>query len=133
MIINFIPKGLPSFSGSRLFPMDNGSQLTLTVVSIVLVGFMESIAIAKQLAQKHNYELDSSMELVGLGMANLSAGLFGGYPVTGSFSRSAVNNACGAQSGISALVTATLVMMVLLFLTSVFELLVCVVILLWLW
>jgi MFS superfamily sulfate permease-like transporter len=94
------------------------------VLTIAVIGFMESIAIAKKLAQKHNYELDASMELVGLGMANLSSGFFGGYPVTGSFSRSAVNNESGAQSGVSGLVTATMVAITLLFLTFIFELLV---------
>ncbi|KAL3915210.1 MAG: hypothetical protein SGILL_005756 [Bacillariaceae sp.] len=121
-IVGYIPQGLPDFTGSIVFPLDFG-RLAIVVLSIVIVGFMESIAIAKKLAQTHNYELDANMELIGLGMANLSSGLFGGYPVTGSFSRSAVNNDVGAKSGISALVTATLVAMTLLFLTSVFELL----------
>ena len=122
-IVDHIPAGLPEFTGGALFPVDLG-QLAVVVLSIVIVGFMESIAIAKKLAQVHNYELDSSMELVGLGMANLTAGLFGGYPVTGSFSRSAVNNESGAQSGLSAVVTATMVLISLVCLTSVFELMV---------
>lgn len=52
---------------------------------------------------------------------NFVGGMFGSYPVTGSFSRSAVNNESGAQSGISGIVTATLVGLVLLFLTKIFE------------
>ena len=119
-----IPKGLPKFSGEEAVGIDDIGQLAVVVISIVIVGFMESIAIAKQLASKHNYEIDSSKELLGLGMANLTAGLFSGYPLTGSFSRSAVNNEAGAKSGISSIVTATLVGLVLLFLTPVFELLV---------
>ena len=95
----------------------------MVVISIVIVGFMESIAIAKQLASKHRYEIDSSTKLIGLGMANFIGGMFQSYPVTGSFSRSAVNNESGAQSGISGIVTATIVALVLLFLTTVFELL----------
>jgi sulfate transporter 4 len=122
-IVGYIPEGLPKFSGALIFPLDFG-PLTVVVLTIVVIGFMESIAIAKKLAQKHNYELDASMELVGLGMANLSSGFFGGYPVTGSFSRSAVNNESGAQSGVSGLVTATMVAITLLFLTFIFELLV---------
>lgn len=47
--------------------------------------------------------------------------MFNAYPVTGSFSRSAVNNDSGAQSGVSGIVTATMVGAVLLFLTDVFE------------
>ncbi len=122
-VVGHIPKGLPKFTADVVFPLQLGN-LSIVVFSIVLIGFMESIAIAKQLANKHNYEVNSSSELVGLGMANMTSGLFGGYPVVGSFSRSAVNNEAGAQSGISGMVTATLVGLVLLFLTSVFELLV---------
>jgi MFS superfamily sulfate permease-like transporter len=124
LIVGKIPKGLPKFSGKEAVGIEDGGQLAVVVISIVIVGFMESIAIAKQLASKHNYEIDSSKELLGLGMANLTAGLFSGYPITGSFSRSAVNNEAGAKSGISSIVTATLVGLVLLFLTPVFELLV---------
>ncbi len=125
-IVKSIPSGLPRFSGGQavLFEEIGVGQLSVVVISIVIVGFMESIAISKQLASKHNYEIDSSKELLGLGVANLSAGLFSGYPLTGSFSRSAVNNEAGAKSGISAIVTATLVLIVLLFLTPVFRLMV---------
>ena len=124
-VVGKIPSGFPKFFGSYIFPFEEQlGDLSIVVLSIVIVGFMESIAISKQLASKNNYEVDSSMELIGLGMANLTSGLFGGYPVTGSFSRSAVNNESGAQSGISAIVTATVVGLVLLFLTPVFELLV---------
>eukprot|EP00578_Thalassiosira_sp_NH16_P015676 CAMPEP_0181107796 /NCGR_PEP_ID=MMETSP1071-20121207/17277_1 /TAXON_ID=35127 /ORGANISM="Thalassiosira sp., Strain NH16" /LENGTH=780 /DNA_ID=CAMNT_0023191335 /DNA_START=85 /DNA_END=2427 /DNA_ORIENTATION=+ len=123
-IVKHIPAGLPKFTGTIAFEETSTmGKLTVVVMSIVIVGFMESIAIAKKLAQVHGYELDSSMELMGLGMANLTSGLFGGYPVTGSFSRSAVNNSSGAHSGLSAVVTATMVAITLLCLTSVFELL----------
>ena len=84
---------------------------------------MESIAIAKKLANQHNYKIDSNTELISLGVANVCSGLFSGYPMTGSFSRSAVNNDAGATSTISSIVTATLVAFVLIFLTPVFELL----------
>jgi len=137
-IVGFIPKGLPSLTIHDWFPLKEISKLSVVVVSIVIVGFMESIAIAKQLASKHKYEIDSSMELVGLGMSvsimdvfglqyltislqNFMGGMFNAYPVTGSFSRSAVNNESGAKSGIAAMVTATMVGIVLLLLTSVFE------------
>ncbi len=125
-IVKYIPQGLPKVSIAQAVNFQEISigQLAIVVISIVIVGFMESIAIAKQLASKHNYEIDSSKELLGLGVANLSAGIFSGYPLTGSFSRSAVNNEAGAKSGISAIVTATLVLIVLLFLTPVFALMV---------
>lgn len=118
-IVENIPSGLPSVTISQWAPLD--MDLMQTVLSMVVVGFMESIAIAKQLAAKHKYELDSSTELLGLGVANFMGAVFNSYPITGSFSRSAVNNDSGAKSGISGVVTATLVMLTLLFLTSIFE------------
>mmetsp|Transcript_39572 Transcript_39572/g.58781 ORF Transcript_39572/g.58781 Transcript_39572/m.58781 type:complete len:732 (-) Transcript_39572:383-2578(-) len=120
-IVGTIPKGIPSFTAGRWVPIDNLGEIMPTVISITVVGFMESIAIAKQLASKHKYELDSSTELIGLGMSNFAGAMFQSYPVTGSFSRSAVNNDSGAMSGISGMVTATMVLFVLLFLTPVFE------------
>eukprot|EP00587_Corethron_hystrix_P002728 CAMPEP_0113319574 /NCGR_PEP_ID=MMETSP0010_2-20120614/13716_1 /TAXON_ID=216773 ORGANISM="Corethron hystrix, Strain 308" /NCGR_SAMPLE_ID=MMETSP0010_2 /ASSEMBLY_ACC=CAM_ASM_000155 /LENGTH=747 /DNA_ID=CAMNT_0000177159 /DNA_START=94 /DNA_END=2337 /DNA_ORIENTATION=- /assembly_acc=CAM_ASM_000155 len=124
-VIGDIPSGLPEISINKWSGIGAGLvsfvDLIPTVLSISIVGFMESIAIAKQLAVKHQYELDSSQELLGLGMANLAGAMFSSYPVTGSFSRTAVNNETGAKSGISALVTASLVGMVLLFLTPLFE------------
>jgi MFS superfamily sulfate permease-like transporter len=90
------------------FPIESSSALWPGVITIALVGLMESIAIAKQLAKKHGYKIQPGRELYGLGMSNLAASLFSGYPVTGSFSRSAVNNEAGAQSQLSGVVEATL-------------------------
>jgi len=120
-IVGSIPKGLPSVTVDQWFPIQSIDKVFMVTISIVIVGFMESIAIAKTLASKHKYEIDSSTELIGLGMANFAGSIFQAYPVTGSFSRSAVNHESGAESGISAIVTATLVAFVLLFLTPVFE------------
>ena len=120
-IVGDIPSGFPSFTANVWTPIQQPGKVLTVTISIVVVGFMESIAIAKQLASKHKYELDSSLELIGLGMSNFMGAMFQSYPVTGSFSRSAVNNDSGAQSGISGIVTATIVAMVLLFLTPVFE------------
>jgi sulfate transporter 4 len=119
--VGAIPKGLPSVTTDMWFPLDDAGKLMVVVSSITIVGFMESIAIGKQLASKHKYEIDSSTELIGLGMSNFVGAIFNAFPVTGSFSRSAVNNESGAQSGISGMVTAAIVALVLLFLTPVFE------------
>jgi len=119
-IVEYIPDGFPPVTISAWFPVE--TRLMKIVVSLVIVGFMESIAIAKQLASKHKYALNSSDELLGLGMSNIMGAMFQSYTVTGSFSRSAVNNDTGAKSGISGIVTAFLVAMALLFLTPVFEL-----------
>jgi sulfate transporter 4 len=88
---------------------------------MVVVGFVQSISISKRFAYKHSYEIDSSQELVGLGMANLIGGMFQAFPVTGAMGQSAVNDDIGAETGVASIVTGFFVMIVLVLLTSVFE------------
>ncbi|ONI24156.1 hypothetical protein PRUPE_2G227400 [Prunus persica] len=82
---------------------------------------LESVGIAKALAAKNGYELDSNQELFGLGVANIFGSFFSAYPTTGSFSRSAVNHESGAKSGLSGLVMGVLMGCALLFMTPLFE------------
>jgi len=103
--------GLPDFSGSLI------GDLAVTAVVITIVGFMESIAVAKVYARRHHYEVEPNSELIGLGAANVAAGLFGGYPVTGGFSRTAVNDTAGARTPLASLVTAGLVLATIAFFT----------------
>jgi len=91
-----------------------------TALPVCLIGYMESIAIGKNLAAQHGYDIDAGQELLALGLANLVGSMFSCYPVTGSFSRSAVNNATGAKTQLSGLVTGLLMLLVMLFLTPLF-------------
>jgi MFS superfamily sulfate permease-like transporter len=93
----------------------------IMVLSIVVVGFVQAFAISKRFAYKHGYELESSQELIGLGMANFIGAMFQSFPVTGCLGQSAVNDIMGAESGVASFVTGAAVMLVLLFLTPVFE------------
>lgn len=117
--VTSIPPGLPPITIDLWAPLS--LDLLKPAITIVIVGFMESISVAKKCAAQHKYELDASLELFGLGMANFIGSMFSVYPVVGSFSRTAVNNEAGALSAISGIITATLVMVVLLCLTFVFE------------
>ena len=114
-----IPSDLPAFG---LPDLDGGTigNLATTALVITLVGFMESIAVAKVYARRHRYELDPNQELVGLGFANVASGLFGGYPVTGGFSRTAVNDSAGARTPLASIVTALLVLLTVVLLTPLF-------------
>ncbi len=103
--------GLPTFDGSLI------GNLIGTAFVITLVGFMESIAVAKVYARRYRYDVEPNAELVGLGAANVAAGLFGGYPVTGGFSRTAVNDAAGARTPLASIVTAGIVLVTIAFLT----------------
>ena len=72
------------------------------------------------LARKNGYALAYNQEIVGLGLANFAGAAFSAYTTTGSFSRSAVNNASGARTQLAGFVTGVVVMLVLLFMTPVF-------------
>jgi SulP family sulfate permease len=114
-----IPNTLPGFSIPAFEGGDIGS-LTAAAIAITLVGFMESIAVAKVYARRHRYEIDANQELLGLGMANIASGLFGGFPVTGGFSRTAVSDAAGTRTPLASIVAALLIVPTVLFLTPVF-------------
>lgn len=95
-------------------------NLLPAALTIAFVGFMESFAVAKSIAARERYPLDANAELRALGLANLVAGLFSAYPVTGGFSRTAVNYQAGARTGLASLLTALLVLLTLLFFTPLF-------------
>ena len=115
-VVGDIPDSLPVFG----IPDASGSliaDLVVAAVVITVVGFMESIAVAKVYARRHRYDLDPDQELIGLGAANVASGLFGGYPVTGGFSRTAVNDTAGARTPLASVVTALLVLITIALLT----------------
>jgi sulfate permease, SulP family len=93
-----------------------GSLLSAAIV-ISLVGFMEAISIAKAIAAKTKQKIDPNQELIGQGLANLVGSFSQAFPVSGSFSRSAVNMNAGARTGVSSVITGLIVLATLLFLT----------------
>ncbi|MGA0969852.1 MAG: SulP family inorganic anion transporter [Ilumatobacteraceae bacterium] len=117
--VGSIPDSLPAFG----LPDINGGlvgELVVTALVITMVGFMESIAVAKVYARRHRYEVEPNQELVALGMANVTSGVFGGYPVTGGFSRTAVNDTAGARTPLASIITALLVLVSIAFFTPLF-------------
>ncbi len=115
-IVGKIPEGLPTFTVPQLTPK-SFFKLLPTAIIISLLGFMEAIAIAKAMAAKTGQKIDANQELIGQGMANIMGSIGSSYAVSGSFSRSAVNLAAGAVSGISSVVTSIMVVITLLFFT----------------
>ena len=88
---------------------------------ITLVGYLESIVIAKTYAVRLGYGLRPNQEMVAVGITNLVSGGSGGYPVSGSFSRTAANVEAGARTPGSKVVAALLVLLVLVALTPLLE------------
>ncbi|MDE5413416.1 SulP family inorganic anion transporter [Alkalihalobacterium chitinilyticum] len=118
-IVGDIPKGLPSFS----IPVANieAFQVLLpTALMISFIAFMESIAVAKAIAVKEKYKVDPNQELKGLGLANIFSSFIASMPVTGGFSRTAVNYQSGAKTGLASIISAVLIIITLLFLTPLF-------------
>jgi MFS superfamily sulfate permease-like transporter len=115
-VIGKVPGGLPGF---RLPTFEWGVIMHLigAMITISLIGFMEAISIAKAMAAKTRQSLNADRELMGQGLSNIAGSMFQAYPVSGSFSRSAVNINTGAVTGFSSVITVFIVAFALLFLT----------------
>ena len=87
---------------------------------IALVAFAEAVAPARSFAAAHGYRIDPNQELIGLGAANTGAGLFQGFPIGASLSKSAANDRAGARTPMSLVVAAVATALVALFLTPLF-------------
>lgn len=119
-IVGHIDSGLPSVGAPDVSWSDMGS-LAAGAVGVMLVGFAEGLGAARTYAQREHYEIDTNRELLGLGAANLGAGLSSGMVVNGSLSKTAVNGSAGARSQVSGLIVAVLTVVTLLLLTGLFE------------
>ena len=112
-LVGDIPSGLPRFTPPWM-SRDIVLELVPHAIVIALIAFMEAFSINSKL-QQDEYELEPSRELIALGGANIAAGLFQGYSVTGGFSRSAVNSDAGAKSQLASIVTGLMVILTLVF------------------
>lgn len=119
-IVGAVPSGLPSLQVPS-FGMETIQSLLPVALAISLVSFMESIAVAKAIQARHkNYKVEPNQELMALGLANIGGSFLQSYPVTGGFSRTAVNDQAGAKTGMASIISAVLIVLTLLFLTPLF-------------
>ena len=116
-VVGKIPGGLPSLSIPRL-SWDGIVQLISAAFVIALVAFMESISMAKAMATRTKQRVDANQELIGQGLANVGGSFFQSYPVTGSFSGSAINLQAGAKTGFAGVFNGLFVGLTLLLLTA---------------
>ncbi len=115
-VVGSIPAGLP---GVGVPALEWGAITALLPAAFViaLISFMEAMSSCKAIAIKTRVRWDENQELVGQGIAKIAAAFCQSMPVSGSFSRSALNLASGARTGLSSLVTAACVLLTLLFFT----------------
>ncbi|MFC4221447.1 SulP family inorganic anion transporter [Flagellimonas marina] len=120
-VVGDIPGGFPSFQVPEI-QLDILGELFPIAITVALFGFMESISIAKTVEEKHpEYELDANQELRALGMSNIMGSFFQSLPVSGSFSRTAINEQSGAKTGMALIFSAIIILVTLLFLTPLFQ------------
>jgi SulP family sulfate permease len=96
-VVGVVPQTLPPLTAPDWSP-ELIRALFIPAVLISIIGFVESVSVAKTLAAKKRQRIDADQELIGLGAANLGAAFTGGYPVTGGFARSVVNFDAGART-----------------------------------
>ncbi len=113
-VIGTLPQGFPMPSFPAV-PLSALLPLLATAVGISLVAVGDTISTSAGFAARRGYEVDGNQEMVGIGSANLLAGLFHGFPVSTSGSRTAVAEQAGAKSQFTGVVAAVLVLIMLLF------------------
>ena len=118
-IVGPIPSGFPSFSPPP-FELEYAQKLLPTAIALALVQFMNVISLGKTFALKFGYSIKANRELIAIGSANFAGSFFKSLPVSGSFSRTAVNVQAGAKTPLSNLFAALVIVLTLLFLTPWF-------------
>jgi high affinity sulfate transporter 1 len=119
-VVGDLPAGLrgPTLPGVGLEAIP---LLLFGAVGIALVAFAEAIGPANEFAREHGGKIDPNRELIAIGAANTGAGLFTGFPIGSSLSKSAANDRAGARTPASLVTAAAATALVALFLTPLFE------------
>jgi len=119
-VVGTIEPGLPSFQVPQIDWQAIPALLTGAIV-LTIIGFTETMSIAKVIATRTRQSVDPNQELIGQGLANIVGFFFQSFSVSGSFARSAVNLQAGAATGLSLLVTSMVILVTLLLLTPLFH------------
>jgi len=116
-VVGLVPSGLPTI-GLPLLDWHATTMLIPAAFIIALISFMEAMSSAKVIALKTRQPWDENKELIGQGLAKIAAALCHSMPVSGSFSRSALNLSTNAQTALSSVVSAIFVLLTLLYFTT---------------
>lgn len=119
-LVGTTPAGFPSWMLTGI-GLEDIYHLLPGALAVALVGFAESIAVAKEDAIRHDYEIDANQEMIANGMANIGAGLFQGFAINGSLSKSAACEAAGGKTQLVSVMCAVLTLATMLFLAPLFK------------
>jgi sulfate permease, SulP family len=111
--LGFPPVGLP--------PLDAWMALLPAAIACTVLSLVESSAVARSIASRSGQRIEPSTEFFGQGLANVAAGLFGGYPVSGSLTRSELNARTGAKSRLAGVLTGVFMLAIVLFFAPLLE------------
>jgi MFS superfamily sulfate permease-like transporter len=119
-LIGELPKGFPPLTVPDVRWSDVG-PLAAGALAIAVVSLADTISTSSSFAQRSGQEVHGNQEMLGLGAANLAAGLFQGFPVSTSASRTAVAERAGAKTQLTGVVGAALITLMILFLPGLFR------------
>jgi high affinity sulfate transporter 1 len=119
-LVGALPQGFPPFTIPRVSLSDMGT-LAIGALGIALVSLTDTISTATSFAARTGQEIDGNREMIGIGAANVAAGLFQGFPVSTSGSRTAVGEQAGAKSQVTGLVGAAAITVMLVFVPGLLQ------------
>jgi SulP family sulfate permease len=120
-VVGAVEGGLPTPALPSLLTVEMVLTLMPYAPTIAMVGFMESISVAKAYGFQHRYDVDANTELRALGVGNLLGGVFGAFVATGNISRTVVAAQAGVRTQLGALITALVVLLTVVWLAPLFE------------
>jgi high affinity sulfate transporter 1 len=112
-VVGALPRGLPSFDVPSV-PFDDLARLAAAAASIALVAFADTSVLSRTYAAKLGDDVDPNREMIALGAANLATGLFQGFPISSSASRTPVAESAGAKTQVTGVVGAIVIALMLL-------------------
>jgi SulP family sulfate permease len=118
-VVGALPQGLPAMFLPSLIDWSVFKQLVLPTLVITLVSFLETASSAKVDNDRSGKRWDQDQDLIGQGLAKVASGLCGAFPTSSSFGRSALNLYAGAQSGWATVMSVAVILVILLFFTTV--------------
>jgi high affinity sulfate transporter 1 len=113
-VVGPLPSGLPA-PRLPLVPLDSLGAIVTGGIAVALVSFADTSVLSRTYAARLRSPVDPNQEMVGLGIANVAAGFFQGFPVSSSSSRTPVAEAAGAKTQLTGVVGAIAIAMLLLF------------------
>jgi len=120
-VVGFVPSGFPDCTVALWTPVIGGGRTAVLVLSVITMGFMKHLSMARQFAEKGKYYLNPSDELIGLGLSNLGGAAFQSMPVMAVYSRCGVNLDAGGETNLTSAIAATFIMFCILALAPMFE------------